>query len=75
MDIQAEKNIIVERLKLLNDTTLIQMIRKLLDYGISNQEGRITIEQYNQELEEAETEIDAGKGLGHEELKKEMGKW
>lgn len=75
MDIQAEKNIIIERLKLLNDMNLIQRIKKLLDYSHSNPEERITIEQYNKELEEADAEIDAGKGISLEDFKKEMEKW
>ncbi len=45
MDIQSEKNIIIERLRMLNHVALIEMIRNLLDYGLKNQEGRISIEQ------------------------------
>lgn len=36
---------------------------------------RISIEQYNQELEEAEKEIEEGNYITHEELEKEMKKW
>jgi predicted transcriptional regulator len=37
--------------------------------------GRISIEQYNKELEEAEKRIEAGDFTTHEELIKEMKKW
>jgi hypothetical protein len=39
------------------------------------QEGRITVEQYNRELQEAEDEIDKGEFISHEDLKKEMKNW
>ncbi len=35
----------------------------------------ITIEQYNQELEEAERQIEAGNFTTHEDLKKERMTW
>lgn len=36
---------------------------------------RVTIEQYNIELEEAERQIEAGDFVTQEELEKEMEKW
>jgi hypothetical protein len=38
-------------------------------------EGRISIEQYNRELEEAEAEIERGEFISHEKLKKQMKAW
>ena len=35
---------------------LLETIRNLLDQGLKNQEGRISIEQYNIEIEQAEAE-------------------
>jgi len=35
---------------------LLETIRNLLDYGLKNQEGRISIEQYNIEIEQAKAE-------------------
>jgi len=79
MDIQAEKLSIIERFKQINDTSLIQAIKSLLDYGLnnqqSNQEGRISIEQYNKELDKAEAEMDAGKSISHEDVKRHMKGW
>jgi len=79
MDIQAEKLSIIERFKQINDASLIQVIKNLLDYGLnnqqSNQEGRISIEQYNKELDEAERRIDKGEYITHDDVVKESKKW
>ena len=40
----------------------------MLHYGLKN-EGRISIEEYNRELEEAEAEISRGDFISHEDLK------
>ena len=37
--------------------------------------GRITVDQYNKEIEEAEAEIDDGRGISHKDLKREMKEW
>jgi hypothetical protein len=36
---------------------------------------RITIEQYNKELEEAEARMDAGEFISHEDAKKQAESW
>ena len=43
----------------------------MFHYGLKN-EGHISVEQYNRELEEAETEIERGEFITQEELKKQM---
>ncbi len=43
-------------------------------YGLQK-DGRISIEQYNKELDEAELEIDRGDFITQEELKKQMKEW
>ena len=37
--------------------------------------GRISIEQYNQELQEAEAEYEKGEYTAHEEFAKQIKKW
>ena len=37
--------------------------------------GRISIDQYNKEIEEAEAEMDRGIYHTHDDLKKQMKKW
>ena len=35
-------------------------------------EGRVSVDQYNKELEEAEQEIDRGEFISHEDFKKQL---
>ncbi|OFY69743.1 MAG: hypothetical protein A3G23_11355 [Bacteroidetes bacterium RIFCSPLOWO2_12_FULL_37_12] len=44
-------------------------------YSEEEKKGRITIDQYNKELEEAEAEINSGKYISHKEVKNRMKKW
>ena len=74
MDIKIERSLLIKELQQVEDLSLIQAIKAVLHYGLKN-EGRISIEQYNRELEEAESEIDRGKYITHEELKKQMKAW
>ena len=75
MDLQTEKTELIKRLKKINDLSLIQAIKHMVDYGLKEKEGRISIEQYNKELDEADAEIDAGEYLTHEQAVKEIRSW
>ena len=74
MDINIERSLLIKELQQVEDLSLLQAIKAVLHYGLKN-EGRISIEQYNRELEEAEAEIDRGEYITHEELKKQMKAW
>jgi|GEM_PF-957250 len=74
-DIQAEKKALIKRLQQVNDYSLIQAIKHLVDYGLDTKETRISIEQYNKELDEANERMDAGISATHEEVKKESATW
>jgi len=54
--------------------SVIQMLKTFLK-GRSEKSERVTIEQYNSELEEAEAEFERGEYTTHEELRKEIKKW
>ena len=54
--------------------SVIQMLKKFLK-GKREKKERVSIEQYNSELEEAEAEYQKGDYLTHEELLKEIKKW
>lgn len=75
MDIQSEKVALIERLKQVNDMSLLQAIKHMLDYGLSKSEERISVEQYNKEIEEAEAAIDRGEYYTQEEVEKMAKKW
>jgi hypothetical protein len=74
MDIERERSVLIQELQQVEDPSLLHAIKALLHYGLK-QEGRITVEQYNRELQEAEDEIDKGEFISHEDLKKEMKNW
>ncbi len=54
---------------------LLAMIKRILKPGNSNTEERITIEQYNKELDEAIERINQGEFTTFEELEKEIKGW
>ena len=61
----------------LNDAekkSVIQMLKTFLS-GRTEKSERVTIEQYNQELDEAEAEFEKGEVVTHEELLKQIRKW
>ena len=74
MDINAEKSLIVRELEQINDISLLRALRHLIHYALK-QEGRISIEQYNKELDEAEARIDRKEFFTHEEVEKMVKKW
>ena len=75
MDINAERSLIIKELQQINDISLLRAVKYLIHYGLKN-EGHISIEQYNRELEEADTaEIDRGEYITQDELKKQMKAW
>ena len=61
----------------LNETekkSVLQLLKTFLKTRGKNA-GRISIEQYNKELDEAEKQIEAGNFITQEEMEKEVSKW
>ena len=56
------------------DDKKIKAMYALLEDDIE-QDGRISIEQYNKELEEADAEFEKGEFITHAEAIKQMKKW
>lgn len=52
---------------------LLDMVKNLLH--IDKKEKRISIEQYNKELEESVKQIEQGKSITHAQLLKQSKKW
>lgn len=75
MDIQTKKIHFVQRFLTLNDEALIDKLETMLTNEASKEEERISIEQYNKELDEAEAEMDRGEYISHEDFKKQMDEW
>lgn len=68
MSIKTEKAHLLRDLKYVEDISLLRAMRYMVRYALKN-EGRISIEQYNRELEEAEKEVGKGNFITHEKLK------
>ncbi len=49
------------------------MIKSLLD--VDQTSNRISVRQYNKEIEEAVSRIDKGKSVQHKDALKELAKW
>ncbi len=54
--------------------SILQMLKTFVK-GRGEKTEKISIEQYNRELEESERQIEEGNFTTHEELEKEMEKW
>jgi hypothetical protein len=74
MDINSERSLLIKELKQVEDISLLQAIKAVLHYGLKN-EGRISIEQYNQELDEANARVESGKFITQEDVEKEASQW
>ena len=74
MDINSEKAVLIREIEQLEDISLVSVLKSMLHYVLKN-EGRITLEQYNRELEEADAEIEKGDFLTHEDSLKEIRSW
>ena len=74
MDINAERSLLIKEIKQVEDISLLQAIKAVLHYGLKN-EGRISIEQYNRELDEANARVESGKFITQEDLEKEAAQW
>ncbi len=71
MDINTERTLLIKELQQVEDISLLNAIKAVLHYGLMN-EGRVSVDQYNKELEEAEQEIDRGEFISHEDFKKQL---
>ncbi len=67
---QAQKLELFEWLASLQDKKLIQ---ELIKWKEAHQ--RISVEQYNKELDEANARIDSGTSIAHEDIEKESSSW
>lgn len=54
--------------------SVLQMVKTFLK-GRGENSARISIEQYNKEIEESEKQIEAGNFITQEQLEKEMKQW
>ena len=75
MDLHAEKTALIKRLEKINDISLIRVLKHMVDFGLQSSEERISLEQYNKELDQAEAEMDQGEFYTQNEVEKMAKKW
>lgn len=75
MDIQADLKWIQQELNQVKDPIFIEAIKNMLKYRNKVSTERISIEQYNNELEASEKEIEAGNFYTQEQVKESLKRW
>ena len=71
--IKKELNTYLPMLSENQQTLVLDMVKSILQ--IDNKEKRISIAQYNKEIEAAEKEVREGKTISHKEVVKQSKKW
>lgn len=74
MDLNAERSLLIKELEGVTDISLLRMLKHLLHYGLAK-EGRISIEQYNKELDEAEARVRSGNFYTQDEVEQLAKEW
>lgn len=76
MNTEAEINWITEELQRSNDPTIIRFFKSfLLSVKEKPDAKRLTVEEYNKEIDCAESQIDSGNYTTQEDLEREVDKW
>ena len=75
MDLQAELKWIHRELDNLKDPTLLEAIKNILKYRKKGLSERISIEQYNKELDESIAQIERKEFATHKQVKEKMKQW
>jgi len=76
MDLQAELKWIHKELDEVKDETLLEAIKNMLKYRRKVVKSeRISIEQYNKEIDESIAQIEKGEVYTHQEVKERMKQW
>ncbi len=74
MSVQTIKQTLHQLIDKINDEDLLQAYLKIIESNFEKG-GRVTIEQYNKEIEEAEGAVDSGEFINHEEAVKQIKGW
>ena len=75
MDVEADLKWIHNELDQVKDPNIIEAIKNMLEYRKKVSTERISIEQYNKEIDEAEREIENGNYYTQEEVEKRAKEW
>lgn len=72
--LDKELNICLQQLNEAEKKSVLLMLKTFLK-GRSEEIDRISIEQYNREIDEALAEVEAGDFISQEEMEKKAAKW
>ena len=75
MDIKADIKWIQKELKEVKDPTLIEVFKNLLQYRKNVSSERISIEQYNKEIDTSIAQIESGKTYTHQQMGERIKQW
>jgi len=75
MDLQADLKWIQQELNNVKDPAFIEAIKNMLKYRKRVSTERISVEQYNKELEASEKEIEQGNFYTHEQVRERASQW
>ncbi len=77
MDIKSEKTALIKELKKINDESLIRAIQSMLVYANKRDEEYlgISVDQYNEELDEANATIERGEFVSHKVAVRQLKGW
>lgn len=75
MDLQADLKWIRQELENVKDPIFIEAIKNLLKYRKKRPSERISIEQYNEEINASISQIESGKTYTHQEMGDRIKQW
>jgi molybdopterin converting factor small subunit len=76
MDLQTRKLQFIEAILSVGSEKIMDKLETLLKKERQKEDNsRVSIDQYNHELDEAITRLDSGDYISHENVKKESEKW
>ena len=74
MDINAERAWLIKEIQQVEDISLLNALKAVLSYGLQS-EGRVSLEQYNKEIDESEERIARGEFMVHEDAVRYIKGW
>ena len=75
MSVQADLKWIHEELDKVNDPMFIEAIKNMLKYNKKVSSQRISIEEYNKELDTSIAQIKSGETFTHEQMRERIKEW
>ena len=75
MGLEADLKWIHEELDNVKDETVLEAIKNILKYRKKVVSERISIEQYNKEIDASIAQIESGQTLTHQEMEERIKQW